>query len=712
MSSVDTSNVTTPPNTAPETARSSKSGKKPVTLPKALVPHAAKAKPVGKRLTAAQKKKKMPMYTPSEYAKVIQAEFAEKMQKGIPPKYRALKGKRIFFSGGDYSAAVESTRGKMNIIVKNSGEIIGDYDAQKITHIVTSDDVGSRALLSTIGVKKLSDIPEHIPIVTWKWVLDTLDIYEDKLKTTGGVGTGEDKIEVYTGREHMFAVFSERLDASKTPQGKSSIKQPPKGHRAKDLISDSEDEVDQDEIARTFSKADAAAGLPSPPSSPAFTGPDAQLATVSRASSDVLSSSSGAAAATTTEDDPLAEFYPLARLEQFQEMYFGEDDGSDGDQESIATSKNESVDRLQGGSRHKKGQKKGVRSFLCDDKGAHARPDTGFNKLIIDKLMELRDIHTMKGMEGDFFRVLNLNKAIASLRKCGPITNAQQASGLPGIGKKTVQKIAEILGTGELQRIKWELTDDLKIKRKFAIIHDVGIKTATVWYNRGCRTLEDVIAGKGGIRLSDSQKIGLKYYHELQERIPRSEVQEIYDTILDIALSFDPNLYMRVMGSFRRGKADCGDIDILITRPTNDGKTHRGILRRLLAELHRRGILTDDLTVPKDWNSLEQKYNGICRKDPQSLHRRIDFLTMPWKSRGGALLYFTGDDIFNRSLRLKANKMGYSLNQRGLYAGVIRDPNDRKKKLHEGTLIASETEQEIFRILGVPWQEPHERVRS
>lgn len=72
-------------------------------------------------------------------------------------------------------------------------------------------------------------------------------------------------------------------------------------------------------------------------------------------------------------------------------------------------------------------------------------------------------------MEGDFFRVRNLNKglseqalslsrhranmyfphmfvvrgraAIASLRKAGPITNAQQAEDLPGIGKKTMQKV-------------------------------------------------------------------------------------------------------------------------------------------------------------------------------------------------------------------------------------------------------------------------------
>lgn len=44
-------------------------------------------------------------------------------------------------------------------------------------------------------------------------------------------------------------------------------------------------------------------------------------------------------------------------------------------------------------------------------------------------------------------------------------------------------------------------------------------------------------------------------------------------------------------------------------------------------------------------------------------------------------------DQFNRSLRLKANVMGYSLNQRGLFAGVIRNPSDRRQKLDGGRAI-------------------------
>ncbi|KAI0687948.1 hypothetical protein BC835DRAFT_1285779, partial [Cytidiella melzeri] len=138
---------------------------------------------------------------------------------------------------------------------------------------------------------------------------------------------------------------------------------------------------------------------------------------------------------------------------------------------------------------------------------------------------------------------------------------------------------------------------------------------------------------------------------------------------------------------------------------------HVELLARLIDDLHGRNVITEHLSIPENWNNLELSYRGLCRRDRMGKRRRIDFLTVPYKSRGAALLYYTGDDIFNRSMRLKANKMGYSLNQRGLYKDVICDPTHRQKKLSNGTVLASETEHEIFDILGVPWQELHERVR-
>jgi len=39
-----------------------------------------------------------------------------------------------------------------------------------------------------------------------------------------------------------------------------------------------------------------------------------------------------------------------------------------------------------------------------------------------------------------------------------------------------------------------------------------GRLTAFKWYASGCRTLEDVKAMKGGIKLSTCQEIGIRFY--------------------------------------------------------------------------------------------------------------------------------------------------------------------------------------------------------
>lgn len=84
----------------------------------------------------------------------------------------------------------------------------------------------------------------------------------------------------------------------------------------------------------------------------------------------------------------------------------------------------------------------------------------------------------------------------------------------------------------------------------------------------------------------------------------------------------------------------------MITRCPDDGKTHAGILYDLLKALHEKNIITEDLALPDDPLGDEAIYRGLCRlPDVGAKRRRIDFLTVPWKSRGAALLYYTGDDI-------------------------------------------------------------------
>jgi DNA polymerase lambda len=66
-------------------------------------------------------------------------------------------------------------------------------------------------------------------------------------------------------------------------------------------------------------------------------------------------------------------------------------------------------------------------------------------------------------------------------------------------------------------------------------------------------------------------------------------------------------------------------------------------MSRILQKLHAAHILTEDLALPEDPYDLECTYRGLCRLPdvPRSRRRRIDILSIPWTSRGAALLYYT-----------------------------------------------------------------------
>ena len=67
-------------------------------------------------------------------------------------------------------------------------------------------------------------------------------------------------------------------------------------------------------------------------------------------------------------------------------------------------------------------------------------------------------------------------------------------------------------------------------------------------------------------QLNDVQKVGLKYYEDVLQRIPRSEIEE-YKTIFENSFKkvSAPNSRFEIVGSYRRGAQSSGDIDVIIT---------------------------------------------------------------------------------------------------------------------------------------------------
>ncbi|KAK7684455.1 hypothetical protein QCA50_012402 [Cerrena zonata] len=603
--------------------------------------------------------------------------YAERVNGQVRMSETYLNGTRIYFFGGDRELATVSTKAKMFRLARCGATLVPEYNPDIVTHIVIDDNIVSlHHLLENISVKRLSKVPGHIPILKWPWA--TTDNTKKHFRIHAAFATRRNSVDAIDydpdinpivppapkkGKEHAAPNPEVTNSSGEQMVGNPSAKSP------REASSSSSRGLEDEEAS--FEKQ--------------------RVSSKPRANSDPANENN-------VGEDPLAEFYAQARTERDQEVQENLGDGN----------KATNLHAENGNKSHSSGSR-----FLCD--GVRTSAGQCPNQDVIDKLSELKKIHEQRLMTGDNFRVLKYSTAINALRAYPKrIRSTEEAMSLNGVAKKTAEKIMEIIRTGDLQRLHHEraVSDDIRVIELFQGIYGVGRQIAHRWYNAGCRTLDDLREGKGGVKLSSVQQIGLQYYDDINSRMPRAEAEEIFNKIKPFALKIDSKLYVDIMGSFRRGKADCGDIDIIITRPTDDGRNHSGVLSKLLKDLRIAGIITEDLSIPDDWSDLELCYRGLCRKDSDSRRRRIDFLVIPWESRGAALLYYTGDDIFNRSMRLKANKMGYSLNQKGLFAGVVRDPQDRTRKLNQGTNIASATEREIFDKLGVPWQEPHERVRG
>jgi DNA polymerase/3'-5' exonuclease PolX len=217
-------------------------------------------------------------------------------------------------------------------------------------------------------------------------------------------------------------------------------------------------------------------------------------------------------------------------------------------------------------------------------------------------------------------------------------------------------------------------------------------------YQDGIRTL-DQLRQRGN--LTTAQRIGLQYYDALKTKIPRPEMDALAAVVREAVTAVDPNLFMQVCGSYRRGAAATGDLDVLISHPEftfarkEAGET-MGIIANVVSNLKRRGFVLDKLSQ----GTL--KYIGVCRLSPDHLPRQVDLKLFPWESVPTGLLHLTGSGEHNRQMRDLAIRRGYKLSEYGLY--YMRGCNGRPTGF-----VSVTSEQDIFDVLGVPYIPPEHR---
>lgn len=154
-----------------------------------------------------------------------------------------------------------------------------------------------------------------------------------------------------------------------------------------------------------------------------------------------------------------------------------------------------------------------------------------------------------------------------------------------------------------------------------------------------------------------------------------------------------------------KGKETCGDLDVLISRKDGEDNKPKNLMLNLIEELEKNGLLIENLQMPRLNSYGSESYMGIGRLKGGK-HRRIDLKYYPNHLYGYAILYFTGSDYFNRSMRLFARKKGYSLSDHGLYP-VQR--LSKSTKVAAGLAIMCYTEEQVFKALNLEYKPPNMR---
>src|SRR6056297_20870 len=220
---------------------------------------------------------------------------------------------------------------------------------------------------------------------------------------------------------------------------------------------------------------------------------------------------------------------------------------------------------------------------------------------------------------------------------------------IPGLGPKTAQKFLDELDIKNIEELKKALKNEeirklkgmgpKKEKNLLEALSDYEDYVSYINLNKALSTSESLI----------------------------KELQEKSDQILEIETA----------GSTRRKKIKIGDIDILMA--VKDKKEHS------LLKVIRSLDLIEDILLKGDTKISARTTEGL----------QVDFRIVNSQEYPAALLYFTGSKYHNVKLRQIANKLGYKLNDYGLF--------DEDKRLNTAS------EAEIYKLLDLKYIEPEMR---
>ncbi len=262
-----------------------------------------------------------------------------------------------------------------------------------------------------------------------------------------------------------------------------------------------------------------------------------------------------------------------------------------------------------------------------------------------------------------------------------------------GIGKGMSQNIRDLVRTGTMP-LRAELLERYRpTMLELLRLPGMGPKTvAILWSALGVADLDSLekAAREGkllklprmGQKFTDKLLKGIEDHKRNSGRFRIDQATGFAERISVLIREFPGVETITPAGSLRRGRETVGDLDLLVTGPACEPEVVSAAVE------HVAGLPLIDKLLAKGTN----KVSFTLRNQLQ-----VDVRLLPRASYGAALQYFTGSKHHNVTLRQRAIRQGLTLSE---YALV---------RVEDGVTVAAETEEGIYRALGLNWIPPELR---
>ncbi|MFB6132776.1 MAG: DNA polymerase/3'-5' exonuclease PolX [Halanaeroarchaeum sp.] len=268
---------------------------------------------------------------------------------------------------------------------------------------------------------------------------------------------------------------------------------------------------------------------------------------------------------------------------------------------------------------------------------------------------------------------------------------------LDGVGEGIGEKVIEYIETGEIQELEDErerLPIDMEALTR---VEGVGPKTAAALYDAlGITTLDELEAAAEDSEIREVEGFGEKTEQNILERIPFAresqkrellgDARPVADDVLAMLSDVESVERCEVAGSIRRWRETIGDVDVLVAS--------------------EEGARVGDALG--EWERVSSVIEtGPTKTSVRIGDMRVDLRVVVPEEFGSALQYFTGSKDHNIHVRNYAIERDLKINEYGVFD--VSDVEDPDAGQRVGELLASETEENVYDALDLPWIPPELR---